>query len=316
MRKRVCGILLGLGLGLAALGGAAIAAPASGGHDAERQAYQGLKRTVAVYQFQTASEEAASADALTAMLTDALVRDGRFVVVEREDIGDIATEQTLGAQKSTTAQTAAQPGKMIGASLIVRGSVTKYEPNAQGTNLSIGFGGFGGNALGLQGGHAVIGISLRVIDTTTGQVLATVKAEGTASAHGVSVSAMSNSGAQLSASSLQQTPLGEAAEQAIDKAVPQIALAADRSPWRAAVVDVDGPTVYVSAGADQNLAAGTVLKVRRKGKVLTDPTTGEVLDTLMSDVGVIRIDAVRERVSTAVIVSGDPPQRGDLLQTQ
>lgn len=306
--------LIAIVLAVAAIAGVASAGPAAGARAGERGASQGLKRTVAVYQFQTSDASAASADALTAMLTDALVNDGRFVVVEREDLGDIATEQTLGAQHSTTSETSAQSGKMIGASLIIRGSVTKFEPNAQGSNISIGFGGFGGEALGLQGGHAVIGISLRVIDSTTGQVLATVKAEGTAATHGVSVSAMSNSGAQLSASTLKQTPLGQAAEQAIDRAVPQIALAADRSPWRAAVIEVDGPTVWVNAGADQNLAAGQVLKVRRKTKELTDPGTGEVLDTLMSDVGVIRIDQVRERVSSAAIVSGDPPERGDLLQ--
>src|SRR5579863_448106 len=138
--------------------------------------FQGLKRTVAVYQFQTsdAAGAAASADALTAMLTDALVRDGRFVVVERQDMADVATEQQLGAQASTTAETAAQAGKMIGASLIIRGSVTKFEPNARGSSLSFGLpvsGGLADNALGVQGAHALIAISLRVIDSTTGQVL-------------------------------------------------------------------------------------------------------------------------------------------------
>jgi curli biogenesis system outer membrane secretion channel CsgG len=308
------GVFFAVGLALAALGGPALAAP--GG---EAAAGAGLKRTVAVYQFQTSDAAAATADALTAMLTDALVRDGRFVVVEREDLGDIATEQTLGAQHSTTAETAAHAGKMIGASLIVRGSLTKYEPNAQGSAISIGLpvGGFGGgNSLGMHGGHAVVGIALRVVDSTTGQVLATVKAEGTASSHGLDISAMSNSGAAIGVSTLKQTPLGEAAEQAIDKAVPQIALAAQHAPWRAAVIEVDGPTVWVNAGADQNVATGTVLKVRRKSKDLTDPNTGEVLESLMSDVGQIRIDQVRERVSTAVVVGGDAPQRGDVLEAQ
>ena len=43
---------------------------------------------MAVYQFQTldTASVSTSADALTALLTDALVRDGRFVVVERQDL--------------------------------------------------------------------------------------------------------------------------------------------------------------------------------------------------------------------------------------
>jgi curli biogenesis system outer membrane secretion channel CsgG len=261
----------------------------------------------------------ASTDALTAMLTDALVSDGRFVVVEREDLANIATEQQLGAQASTTAETAASAGKMIGASLIVRGTVTKFEPNAGASGVSLGLPGgglLGGQSLGLKGSHALIAISLRVIDSTTGQVLSTVRAEGTASSHGVDLSGAASNGATIGLSTLKTTPLGQAAEDAIDKAVPQIALAAERQPWSAMVIEVDGPTVYVNAGAEQNIQAGTVLHVRRKAKDLVDPGTGVILDTLTTDIGSIRIDAVRPKTSTAVVVDGGPPARGDLLQVQ
>jgi curli biogenesis system outer membrane secretion channel CsgG len=282
---------------------------------------EGLKRTVAVYQFTASGSAAAaaSADALTAMLTDALVRDGRFVVVEREDLANIATEQTLGAQASTTAGTAAKVGRMIGASLIVRGTVTKYEPNAASSGLSIGVpvgGLLGGDSVGVKGGRAEVAIALRVFDAATGQVLDVVKAEGSATSREVDVAAASPTGASLNASTLKTTPLGRAAEEAIDKAVPRIALAAERQPWAAAVIEVDGGTVYVNAGADQNLRAGTVLHVRRKTKDLVDPNTGVVLDTLMSDIGTIRVDAVRPKTSTAAVVDGAAPARGDLLQTR
>jgi curli biogenesis system outer membrane secretion channel CsgG len=299
--------------GLAAFAAPAPAAPPSGPTG-------GLKRTVTVYQFQTSDTTvgAASADALTALLTDALVRDGRFVVVEREDLANVATEQQLGTQSSTTAATAAGAGKMIGASLIIRGSVIKYDANAGSSGLTIGGGSGGGllgaPSLGMKGGHAMIAISLRVIDTTTGQVLTTVKAEGTASNHEVALSSTSSSGPSINAASAQNTPLGRAAEVAIDKAVPQIALAADHTPWSTEVVDVDGPTVYVGAGEDQNVTAGLTLHVRRKQKELTDPRTGVVLDVIMDDVGDIRIDRVRPKVSIATVLDGGTPARGDLLE--
>ena len=38
------------------------------------------------------------------------MRDGRFVVVEREDLANVATEQQLGTQASATAATAASAG--------------------------------------------------------------------------------------------------------------------------------------------------------------------------------------------------------------
>jgi len=58
-----------------------------------------------------------------------------------------------------------------------------------------------------------------------------------------------------------------------------------------------------------------VLRVRRKVKDLTDPRTGVVLETLMSDVGQIKVNAVRERTSTAAVIDGGAPARGDLLLT-
>jgi curli biogenesis system outer membrane secretion channel CsgG len=276
--------------------------------------YGGLKKTVAVYQFDAAAAGGATtADALVEMLTDALVRDGRFVVVERADIANIATEQQLGTQASTTAETSAHSGQMIGASLIINGTVTKYQPNANSNSLSIGGLPIGGS---LSGGRAVIAISLRVINSTTGQVLATVSAQGAATTHDMQLSTTAANGASVTADSVKATPLGQAAEDAISKAVPQIELAADHLPWSAQVIEVDDGKVYVNAGSDENLQPGAVLHVRRKIKDLVDPGTGAILDTLISDIGTIRIDAVRAKTSTAVIVDGPAPLRGDLLQSE
>jgi hypothetical protein len=40
------------------------------------------------------------------------------------------------------------------------------------------------------------------------------------------------------------------------------------------------------------------------------------MSLLISDVGTIRIDAVRPKTSTAVVVTGSTPTRGDLLQAR
>ena len=89
-----------------------------------------------------------------------------------------------------------------------------------------------------------------------------------------------------------------------------------RAPWSAMVVDDRSGVVYVNAGADQNVQPGLTLAAFRKGEVLTDPASGEVLDVQMTKVGVVQVDAVREKISTAHIVSGDPPARGDFLKVQ
>ncbi|MES2941917.1 MAG: hypothetical protein V4772_03495, partial [Pseudomonadota bacterium] len=72
--------------------------------------------------------------------------------------------------------------------------------------------------------------------------------------------------------------------------------------------------VYINAGAERNVQPGLLLNVYRKGKVLTDPSTGVVLDVEMQSVGSVRIASVREKLSVARVESGDAPVRGDLLK--
>jgi curli biogenesis system outer membrane secretion channel CsgG len=273
--------------------------------------YAGLRKTVAVDTFQTPDSiigGAGTSEGLTSMLTDALVHDGRFVVVERDALSVISTEQQLGTQHSTTAETSAAAGNLIGANLIVRGAVTKFEAQAQSNSISIA-------GVGMSSGHAVVAVTLRVIDTTTGQVIATSKGEGTAATHGATLSLVVK-GQPAALGSQNQTPLGQAAEEAISRAVAGIVTGMEHAPWSALVVDNADGHIYINAGAAQNLQPQTVLHVYRKDRDLTDPATGIVLETLRTDVGVVRVTEVREKVSVAEVVSGGPPVRGDMLQLQ
>ncbi|MBU3974382.1 MAG: CsgG/HfaB family protein, partial [Alphaproteobacteria bacterium] len=144
--------------GLMAAGAAAPALARTRPQD--RGAYDGLKKTIAVDIFRATEAVGGSvtADGMTAMLTQALVEDGRFLVIEQ--------------------------GGSLEASAIVRGAVTKYEAAAGGSGLNIS----GGPLGGLLGGRAstrsqtaVIEIALRLVDTATGQVVSTSSAEGRAS---------------------------------------------------------------------------------------------------------------------------------------
>jgi len=255
-------------------------------------------------------------EGLSAMLTDALVKDGRFVVVERAAFSDIQAEQQIGTQGMTTSETAAKSGQMIGANLIVRGAVTKFGPQSGGGSLNIGgLGGFG-NTLGLSHTVDECTISLRIIDTTTGQVISTSTADGTASSNGVAADFSTKSGMEFGGQAFNNSPMGQAAGDAIQKAVRQIELVAANTPWSALVADDADGQVYVTAGADANMQMGTTLHVYHRSRTVTDPSTGVVLDTLYDPVGTIQITQVRDKISIASVSSGNPPQRGDVVKLQ
>ncbi|MCR5879649.1 CsgG/HfaB family protein [Phenylobacterium sp. J367] len=300
---------------LALAGGVAAATPSA--------AQAGLKKTIAVDSFGGAELTAGmvAADGLTAMLTDVLIADGRFVVVERAGLGAIQTEQQLGQSGSAGGETAAQSSRLIGAGLLVRGAITKYNPNAGTAGVRVS--GLPGGALlgamggGLQNRKTSVAISLRLIDTTTGQVISTVAADGVAATQEADAGLANRSdGSTLGLNALKGTALGKAVEDAIKKAVERIALDAGAVPWSGLVVESRGPSVYINAGADQNVAPGMVFAIYRKGEALTDPGTGTVLDVEMTRLGRIRVDTVREKVSVASLVDGQAPARGDLLRAE
>ncbi|MBI1329521.1 MAG: hypothetical protein GC166_06425 [Alphaproteobacteria bacterium] len=294
---------------------AAVASPA------QAEPYAGLKKTVAVDTFQAAEGVGGSvtADGLTSMLTEALIKDGRFVVVERPGLASVQNEQAIGMAGQVNAETAAKAGKLIGASAIIRGAVIKYEANAKGG--SVGVAGFSmGSLFGSQATadhkEAVLVIQLRLIDTTTGQVISTSTAEGTASSTGVGANVVSmKTGVAAGGNLFKNSPIGEAAEEAIQKGVEQIAAGMRNVPWSASIVDASDK-IYVGAGTDRNVTPGMTLNVYRTGRVLTDPGTGETLDVAMDKVATITIDGVREKFSTATLVSGNMPMRGDICKKE
>lgn len=260
----------------------------------DRAAYDGLKKTIAVDIFRATEAVGGSvtADGMTAMLTQALVEDGRFLVIEQ--------------------------GGSLEASAIVRGAVTKYEAAAGGSGLSIA----GGPLGGLLGGRAstrsqtaVIEIALRLVDTATGQVVSTSSAEGRASSRTSEAGLVENyGGGRLGGEIFRATPIGQAGQDAIVRAVDQIASGMRRVAWSAIVVDAAENGVYLNAGADRNVQPGLVLTVWRPGRTLTDPGTGEVLDQEMSRIGRVRVETVRDRLSIASVAEGDMPVRGDVLK--
>ena len=262
----------------------------------------------------------ATGEGLSAMLTDALIHDGHFVVIERAAAAQVQQEQALTQSGAVTGEAAAAPGKMIGASVLVLGTVTKFNPQSSSSSFGIGgFGGVlgsssGGDTVGLTGQTAEVEINLRLVDTTTGQILFSGAAKGSASASGVSADIYSKAGMHFGGQQFFSTPLGKAAQDAMQSAVKQIDKWMDKVPWSALVIDNDNGTVYINAGANQNMREGMILHVYRAGKALTDPSTGEVLDVLTSNVGTIQIQTVRDRVAICTVASGDAPARGDILK--
>ena len=284
-------------------GGGAVAAM-----EAPPPAVQGPKKRIAIVDFDDSSNfqgwgsgRNALAEAARDAATEALVKSGAFVVVEREQLAHIMQEQGLGMTGAISPQTAVQAGKLLGLQAIVTGKITDFaEENKAG-----GFGGYYQS----QERIAHARVSLRVIDATSGEVWLAESGEGAANEKNVQVLGGGN---RSHDQNLGKRALYLAVHQMIGKLLAKSA----SKPWSGAVAKVskDGK-VYITAGADIGLPVGAVLEVRRQGEEITDPTTGQVIGRELGKVlGVLTVAThLNEKLSVCEVAQGQGFNVGDMV---
>ncbi|MFL5296084.1 MAG: CsgG/HfaB family protein [Phenylobacterium sp.] len=304
---------------LFALGAAALALPAMA-QAAPSAAGFGPKKRLAVAKFDAVSSFVGAyggADAgggLAAELATALVESGRFLVVERAEAASVLNEQELGARAATSAETAARAGQLLGAQILVIGSVTTFEQQAKGGGFSLGIGGADlGGALGRRTIRGVLGMDLRLVDTTTGQIVAarTIRTQLKQSSGSIDVV---RNGANLSHEGFRNSVLGEAARDCIQRGVAFIADALRDVAWIGRVSEAMGEQVYIAAGASGGVQVGDRMQITRLAHRVTDPASGEVLGAIEEQLGTVQVAVVKDRFCVASKLSAFQPQRGDLVR--
>ena len=90
------------------------------------------KTKIAVFDFQLHGEGFETADMgkiVAEWLITALVKEGRFDVIERRLLKKILQEQKLGMSRILTEDGAIRLGKLLGAKVIISGSVMRFQKN-------------------------------------------------------------------------------------------------------------------------------------------------------------------------------------------
>jgi len=150
--------------------------------------YSGPKARIAVADFDVKAAKAYGdiGSGLREMLVTALINSNRFRVVERQALSAVMQEQELSASGAAQAGAGGpQRGKIKTADLIVTAAVTEFEPQASGGRAGIGGGGgIGSGILGGLLGAALnkshMALDLRIVDTSTSEVLAATRVQGQA----------------------------------------------------------------------------------------------------------------------------------------
>jgi len=235
------------------------------------------------------------------MLTTALVQSGKFMVIERQDLDKIFAEQRLGASGAVTPETAVQAGRVLGVEMIVIGSVSEF--GIKERKVGGGISALGGAGLSTKTARAAVDI--RLVNTTTGEIVAAETEEGSETTLGVAAQYKRINFADVS--SWNTTDAGKACREAIDNCVELITSKSEKVPWSGKIIKVntDG-TVIMKPGSEGGVQPGNEFDVYRPGEEIKDPDTGLSMGAEESKIGVLKTveDMLSGKAFKAQVVSG------------
>jgi curli biogenesis system outer membrane secretion channel CsgG len=265
------------------------------------------------------------------LLVDRLLSEGTFRVIERRKLDAVLAEQNFSTSERADSSSAARIGKVLGVNAIILGSVTQFGTEKKDFNAGgIGGGraGLGAGKMGTREGKASVGITARIIDINTGEVLASSTGRGQSSRSGLLLGGLvigrGGFGAgtvNMNSSQFRETILGEATYAAVNDLSRQLNLFAHKVPSssqdiRGLVADVSGNNVILNVGRSHGLEAGTTLNVLRVDRTVKDPATGKPLRQIVSEVGRVRVDEADNDSSIGTIISGTGIKLGDVVRTR
>lgn len=268
---------------------------------------------------------------ITDLLVQRLVERGTYSVIERKALDKILHEQNFSNSDRADSTTAAKLGRILGVDAIITGSITQFGRDDQ--NRTIGGSAIGGLAgrYGLGGvstknSKAVVGITTRMINTDTAEILAAVTGRGESARSGASLvgsgGSWMNAGSgviDMGSSNFANTILGEAVNQAVANVAQQLDSKATVLPNRKVeldglVADVSGSQLILNIGSRAGLKVGDRLEVRRKQREITDPATGKVLRRIEDKVGEVVITEVDEQSSVGRYAGSGTVKIGDAVR--
>ncbi len=171
-----------------------------------------------------------------------------------------------------------------------------------------------GIKLGMKASNAHVAVDIRMIDSSSGQILYSHNAVGRAESSGLTFG-MQTGDVDFDAAGFQKTPIGQATRKAIHNAITFIINKMENIPFTARVLKAAGNKVYINVGSLMRIKPGDRFSAFSKGEEFIDPDTGLSLGSEETYLGTVEIGDVKDKYSTGHLVSGAGTlKRGDILK--
>jgi curli biogenesis system outer membrane secretion channel CsgG len=267
-----------------------------------QEEYQGLKRKVAIARFSNETEAARSAfydhsrDPLgkqgMEILTTRLAQTGKFILLERNDLDKIQKELEEFGSKDAF--------QKVGADFLLLGAITEYGRKTTGEE----------GAFSRSKTQTVqAGVSIRLVDVYTGQIIYSEEAKGqaeTTTSTTLGLGGTANFDATLS---------DKAISAAISKLVENIINNCTDKPWKSYILSNDD-VMFIAGGKSQGIKVRDIFEVVEKGKQVKNPQTGMMMELPGKSVGKVQIESTggdpQNEYSTASFIEGSLSKDADI----
>lgn len=268
---------------------------------------------------------------LSDILTTSMLEKNRFRVMERSLLDKAIAEQDLGASSRVDQRTAVKVGRIIGADYLIMGKVTQFAWTTRNTG---GLGGWIGGLAGVRTSNtkANVAVDIRIVDAETAEILASFTGKGEDTRGNVQLTAGGRSvfgNIEFGSVDFMNTILGVASKKSIDNWICNFCEAIDakkilltpknRIPVRpdGVVLNNDGSVIIANIGTEKGYLPNDKVEIHKKGKVLRDPDTGEILRVMTELIATGTITKIEEKtaeISFVVVEGGSVPKDGDAVK--
>jgi len=259
----------------------------------------------------------------TDLMINALLNANRFRVFERAKLDLLLQEQNFQHFSGLVDQTTAvKLGKMIGVDAILTGSITNISfKKSEGIRIG---------PIKVGKSYAKVVMTIRIIDVTTGEILFSTVQEEEASKSGISGVLPIPIPGGIGFSKQEVVDVLSAVELICNKVVLNFVAKIDKkniavssAPLEGYVVKVESTSsggiiqVYINLGESSGIQVGDEIRIYRKGEVILDPKTNEVLDRELDLIAQAKVMKVKDKLSIAMVTTkfkNIPMQQLDIVE--
>lgn len=263
---------------------------------------------------------------IAALFINDLVQDGTYTVVEYAALDKVLAEQEISKRERFDPIIASRVGRILGVDAILIGSVTRFGPEHRGTKTSGNRSTFAlstSRPMNTIKSKALVELSVRLVEPTTGDTFAALNASGLSKEEGTFIYANFRTGQgtfDFTSSRFAGTVLGEATRNAVQQASRKISALAGTIPLAkysvvGLVADVSGNELTLNVGTRNGLRQGDVLQVQHVTRVIVIPLPGAGIRETTESVGSATVTHVDAGSSFAIFSGSGPVAVGDTVRS-